>query len=842
MSKSVKKSLPLALAVLLALSGAISATPESPGDNANVVISLSQDTFSGVGAGESFNLTISAAGVVEFKQLEIVLNFSPAGAFNLDALAFAPGAATPISPGISTVDEDTRSGGGANFSGGFTGDTDLGVFTVVMADGYDGGEATVEIERVQIGKTSSDYDWVGSGLTITINPPAPPPVITSIDPAQGPTAGGTAVTITGENFQDGATVTIGGAAAAATFVDANSLSATSPAGSVGAADVVVTNPDQSSATSAGAFSYLPPVITSIVPEEGPTAGGTLVTITGENFQDGATVTFGGVAAETTFIDVTSLTAILPAGAVGSVGVVVTNPDGSSATKADAFGYLPPVITAVVPVSGSVAGGALVTITGQNFQDGATVTFGGTEAEATFVDATTLTAILPAGAEGTVDVVVTNPDGTSATKADAFQYLAAPVVSTIDPASALTTGGTEVLITGQNFLEGATVTFGGTAAEVVNVVDANNLIVIIPAGEEGIAAVVVTNIDGSSGSLTKTFTYLLIEPALIAGSDTDASVDFSNPGSGDTEDGSDGEVEFSVDFSGFGDGEATITWAVTNHGSETVYMVDANTIEILAGTTETVSYQTDGGSDYIILDSEGDRSAGTTSVTATASTTAENSEGVSRELSVVFSATWDVPVAAELASITGEFTLDHEVFLQWAVSSQSNNLGWEVHRSIDRIHFEPVGDLVPGDGTADAFRTYNFMDNNLPQADVLYYYLKQLDLDGTSARSDIIEVVLSPASLQLPTANTLWQNFPNPFNPETIISFDLLEDSVVSLVIYDVAGQVVQTLTRAQEMRAGHHQLVWNGLDLNGAKVSSGVYFYQLKSNNFTSMKKMTLIQ
>ena len=759
MSKSVKKSLPLALAVLLALSGAISATPESPGDNANVVISLSQDTFSGVGAGESFNLTISAAGVVEFKQLEIVLNFSPAGAFNLDALAFAPGAATPISPGISTVDEDTRSGGGANFSGGFTGDTDLGVFTVVMADGYDGGEATVEIERVQIGKTSSDYDWVGSGLTITVNPPAPPPVITSIDPAQGPTAGGTAVTITGENFQDG-----------------------------------------------------------------------------------ATVSFGGVAAETTFIDVTSLTAVLPAGAVGSVDVVVTNPDGSSATKADAFGYLPPVITAVVPVSGSVAGGALVTITGQNFQDGATVTFGGTEAEATFVDATTLTAILPAGAEGTVDVVVTNPDGTSATKADAFQYLAAPVVSAIDPASALTTGGTEVLITGQNFLEGATVTFGGTAAEVVNVVDANTLIVIIPAGEEGIAAVVVTNIDGSSGSLTKTFTYLLIEPALIAGSDTDASVDFSNPGSGDTGDGSDGEVEFSVDFSGFGDGEATITWAVTNHGSETVYMVDANTIEILAGTTETVSYQTDGGSDYIILDSEGDRSAGTTSVTATASTTAENSEGVSRELSVVFSATWDVPVAAELASIAGEFTLDHEVFLQWAVSSQSNNLGWEVHRSIDRIHFEPVGDLVPGDGTADAFRTYNFMDNNLPQADVLYYYLKQLDLDGTSARSDIIEVVLSPASLQLPTANTLWQNFPNPFNPETIISFDLLEDSVVSLVIYDVAGQVVQTLTRAQEMRAGHHQLVWNGLDLNGAKVSSGVYFYQLKSNNFTSMKKMTLIQ
>jgi len=225
--------------------------------------------------------------------------------------------------------------------------------------------------------------------------------------------------------------------------------------------------------------------------------------------------------------------------------------------------------------------------------------------------------------------------------------------------------------------------------------------------------------------------------------------------------------------------------------------------------------------------------------------AANSDGVERDLSVDFSATWDVPVAAELASFTSQVTVDQGVLLQWGVASQSNNLGWEVFRSTDGRVFTKVSDLVLGDGNSDEFKSYDFIDSNLPQVDVLYYYLNQIDLDGTTSRSQIVEVLLSPtavAELALPTANALQQNFPNPFNPETMISFDLSGDQVVSLTIYDMAGQVVRTLVDAQPMTVGSYKQMWDGRNNSGAKVGSGIYFYQLRAGDFIAKKKMTLLQ
>ena len=151
----------------------------------------------------------------------------------------------------------------------------------------------------------------------------------------------------------------------------------------------------------------------------------------------------------------------------------------------------------------------------------------------------------------------------------------------------------------------------------------------------------------------------------------------------------------------------------------------------------------------------------------------------------------------------------------------------------------------GDGNSDEFKSYSFVDSNLPQVDVLYYYLNQIDLDGTTTRSQVIEVLLSPtavADLALPTVNALRQNFPNPFNPETMISFDLSGDQVVSLTIYDMAGQAIRTLVDAQPMTAGNYKQLWDGRNDSGAKVGSGIYFYQLRAGDFVAKKKMTLLQ
>ncbi len=265
------------------------------------------------------------------------------------------------------------------------------------------------------------------GFTFTT---ASPPTITSVSPSAGPTAGGTAVTITGTNFLAGATVTFGSAAATGVTVNsATSISATTPAGAAGAVNVTVTNSNEEAATLTGGFTYTTvpaPSITSVSPSSGPVAGGTAVTITGANFQSGATVQFGTAAATgVTFNSATSISATTPAGAAGAVAVTVTNPDHQSATLSGGFAYiLPgPSITTVSPGSGLTAGGTVVTITGANFQSGATVKFGTVAATGvTFTSATSISSTSPAGSFGTVDVTVTNPDTQSATLAGGFSYL------------------------------------------------------------------------------------------------------------------------------------------------------------------------------------------------------------------------------------------------------------------------------------------------------------------------------------------------------------------------------------------------------------------------------------
>jgi len=335
-------------------------------------------------------------------------------------------------------------------------------------------------------------------------------------------------------------------------------------------------------------------------------------------------------------------------------------------------------------------------------------------------------------------------------------------------------------------------------------------------------------------LTVTLNPPVSDPTLTASSDTDVSADFS---SGDGA----GEVEVAVSFadaSGGAAGGQSVDFDVTNNGAESI-TIDGD--ELAAGSSTTVTVDTDDSGDAsIVLDSEGDPFSGSTSASVTASTSADNSEGTSLDLSVDFSVTWDVPVPAELADFGGAVTPQSQVVLAWAVPSQSNNLGWEVFRSVDNDAFQRVGDMVSGEGTVNEFRTYEFLDEELPVADFVYYYLRQVDFDGSVSRSQTIEVALTPLQA-LPTANALNQNYPNPFNPETSIRFDVATEATVSVRIFDVTGQVVRTLVSGT-LPAGSYTELWDGRTDAGVRVGSGVYFYELKAGSFTSLKKMTFVQ
>ena len=166
-------------------------------------------------------------------------------------------------------------------------------------------------------------------------------------------AGRTTATITGSNFATGATVTFGSNAATnVVVVNSTTITATTPAGTAGAVTVTVTVSGQSGSLASG-FTYIgQPTVSSVSPNNGSTAGGTSVTITGTNFASGATVTFGGTAATNVVVEnITTITATTPAGSAGAVTVTVTV-NGQSGSLASGFTYNATVAISFAQVASS----------------------------------------------------------------------------------------------------------------------------------------------------------------------------------------------------------------------------------------------------------------------------------------------------------------------------------------------------------------------------------------------------------------------------------------------------------------------------------------------------------
>ncbi len=108
-------------------------------------------------------------------------------------------------------------------------------------------------------------------------------------------------------------------------------------------------------------------------------------------------------------------------------------------------------------------------------------------------------------------------------------------------------------------------------------------------------------------------------------------------------------------------------------------------------------------------------------------------------------------------------------------------------------------------------------------------------------SPLISRVSKDISAAIPDFITLNQNFPNPFNPETNISYELQKNTHVRLKIYNLSGQCVTTLVDEENSR-GFHCVNWNGKDDSGKKVASGIFMYTLEAENVLQVKKMILIQ
>ena len=196
---------------------------------------------------------------------------------------------------------------------------------------------------------------------------------------------------------------------------------------------------------------------------------------------------------------------------------------------------------------------------------------------------------------------------------------------------------------------------------------------------------------------------------------------------------------------------------------------------------------------------------------------------------------DNPVPVELTSFTAVCE-NNKVRLSWITATETNNSGFDIERKDRTSGWIKIG-FIPGRGTSTDFNTYEYEDNTITSG-AYSYRLKQIDFDGTSAYSKIVEINTNTLS-----EFTLNQNYPNPFNPATKISFTVPQTSNVNISVFNVLGEKVVALIN--DVRSpGKYDL-----NFNGAGLSSGVYIYRMEAvpvsgeaAGFVSIRKMTLIK
>ena len=126
--------------------------------------------------------------------------------------------------------------------------------------------------------------------------------------------------------------------------------------------------------------------------------------------------------------------------------------------------------------------------------------------------------------------------------------------------------------------------------------------------------------------------------------------------------------------------------------------------------------------------------------------------------------------------------------------------------------------------SDSF-TFTVCDNSLCDTATVLITIHPLSIDETS----------------LPTEYAIHQNYPNPFNPVTTLRYDLPENGLVNITIYDMLGKQVKTLIN-QTQDAGYRSIIWNATNDYGKPVSAGIYLYQIQAGEYMQTKKMVLLK
>ena len=184
------------------------------------------------------------------------------------------------------------------------------------------------------------------------------------------------------------------------------------------------------------------------------------------------------------------------------------------------------------------------------------------------------------------------------------------------------------------------------------------------------------------------------------------------------------------------------------------------------------------------------------------------------------------------TVLNEFPVDHSVT---AIASKNNILYVGTGSTLSGVYYTP--DLTTWIDFSTGLESYDYSVSQLVATDeYLYktggtfnsYQIPLPDLDAHWESTQLVEFTLS-------------QNYPNPFNPVTAIHYDLPEDALVNITIYDMMGRIVKTMVNSRQ-NAGFKSIQWNATNNAGQPVSAGLYLYTIQAGAFRQTKKMVMLK
>jgi len=198
-----------------------------------------------------------------------------------------------------------------------------------------------------------------------------------------------------------------------------------------------------------------------------------------------------------------------------------------------------------------------------------------------------------------------------------------------------------------------------------------------------------------------------------------------------------------------------------------------------------------------------------------------------------------PLPVALSSFTAIYSNGSPI-VNWITQSESDNIGWNVYRSYS-YNFGQAQILnlntIPGNGTTSEPSFYSFTDEYEVHENTTYWYWLE-SISGSGETESFGPVSLTITSdgneiPEIPLATALHQNFPNPFNPSTLISFEIKEGDTGVLSIYNIKGQLIEN----EKFETGRHTYTWDARDH-----SSGIYLYKLQAKRYSKIMKMLLVK